>query len=478
MSVGKVTVLAGSKPFTKALAGPIAERMGQPPFIAGDPGQAFALCRSASGVLVFEYAAAWMPVVKDLGRTSARLRMVAAVPPATADAEPALRELGVLAVPWQGDPATLLDALHGAAGPAPRAAPATTPTPFFGDVTAPLAPAAAVPAQPPVPPPLATPANRDAPAVWPATAPGDDEAEQLLCAAFAGLRAAGDPALDAVLAALTPVERQALEGDAAIADPAPLRRLAALRYRIASALASAPAPGAPVDAAAGGAMLAEIDGGLATLKALPEPVPGTAGQLDAFRKALVKEAVDLSELLHRLQPAAAPQAAPVVAARRIATGAVRIDGAAQAAEEERAGRRNVGLWVALALVVVAGGAFHAHAYWTRQGRADRNRVAGAPAGLFGTPAPGGVPQVLMPGRGPADPAEIQRFRREQEAKGNKIVELKGGGLLVIPPRLDGSPGPAAGSAAAAPVPAPAPATAPAPPPASAPAPASATGGKP
>ena len=455
MSTPRVTVLAGSKAFTNALAGPVAERVGERPRVAADPGQAFALCRSGSAVLVLEYEPAWAGVLKDLARSATGLRVIAALPPAAMEAEPALRALGVRTVRWEGDAAPLLDAIRPAgpaltpaprpAGPAltPAPRPAVTPAPrpahtpppggqgtFFSDLGADRGPDA-----PAVPEPAAA-------ALWPSTAPGEEESEQLLLSALAGLAAAGDAALDATIEALTPLETEALQSLASVADPAPLRRLAALRYRVAFALSTAPAPGSPVDAGGGNLLLTEIDEALPALKDVAERLPARASEIDAIRNALVKEAVDLSETIHRIQPGA--PIAPVPAAARDprrTTGRMRVD-VTQAPPP--AARKRTGMWVTFAVVVALGAAFHTRQYWLRRAGGEQAGFPGAPAGLLGAQPSGETLSVLLPGEKAPSKAELERFRNEQAAKGNEVAELPSGGLLVLPGR--------AGTAAPAPTP--------------------------
>jgi len=477
MSTPRVTVLAGSKAFTNALAGPVAERVGERPRVAADPGQAFALCRSGSAVLVLEYEPAWAGVLKDLARSATGLRVIAALPPAAMEAEPALRALGVRTVRWEGDAAPLLDAIRPAgpaltpaprpAGPAltPAPRPAVTPAPRSGGPALTPAPRPAGPALTPAPRPAHTPppggqgtffsdlgADRgpDAPAVpepaaaalWPSTAPGEEESEQLLLSALAGLAAAGDAALGATIEALTPLETEALQSLASVADPAPLRRLAALRYRVAFALSTAPAPGSPVDAGGGNLLLTEIDEALPALKDVAERLPARASEIDAIRNALVKEAVDLSEMLHRIQPGA--PIAPVPAAApdpRRTTGRMRVD-VTQAPPP--AARKRTGMWVTFAVVVALGAAFHTRQYWLRRAGGEQAGFPGAPAGLVGAQPSGETLSVLLPGEKAPSKAELERFRNEQAAKGNEVAELPSGGLLVLPGR--------AGTAAPAPTP--------------------------
>jgi hypothetical protein len=429
MPTDRVTILAGSKGFTEALSRPIAERLGEAPRLAADPGQAVALCLSGPAVLVLEYGPAWASVVEDLSRAASELRIFAALPAKASGAEPALRALGVRTVPWDGEPAPLLDAI-GPAGPAlpPAPAPAHTPAPggFFRDVGADAAAAPAIPAQPRVP-------------LWPSTAPGEEDAEHILCSALAGLAAAGDPALEATLEALTPLETEALQSLASVADPAPVRRLAALRYRVAFALSTAPAPGSPLDAGGGNLLLTEIDEALPSLKGVADRLPGRAAETEAIRNALVKQAVDLSEVLHRLQPGAPAAPAARAPDPRRTTGRMRIDAIPEPAARER---RRVGIWVTLAVTIVATAAFHGWNRFLRPEPAPPPGPFGIPAGTTGAEAPGPAGRLVIPrsGQVPA-PADVEAFRVGEEAAGRSVQEIAPGVFLSRPSNPSpGSPG--------------------------------------
>ncbi|HYG69627.1 MAG TPA: hypothetical protein VD838_18270, partial [Anaeromyxobacteraceae bacterium] len=153
----------------------------------------------------------------------------------------------------------------------------------------------------------ATPAGRieSAPTstapTWPADVPPQPDAEGILCAALGGLKAAEDAALESALAALTPIEKDALLGRPIPIDPEAIRRAASLRYRVTTAIRGAPSDGAEVDGGALSALLGEVDGALAAVAALaPSVPPDHASALEAIRNALVKEAIDLSEIAQRV----------------------------------------------------------------------------------------------------------------------------------------------------------------------------------
>src|SRR5512138_921727 len=96
-------------------------------------------------------------------------------------------------------------------------------------------------------------------APWPHAVPDAAEAARALAAAVAGdPGASGAPVAEAV-AALTDLERGVLAGAPHPIDTAPIRRCAAMRVRLAIALAGAPARSGEVDAGALSALLGEID---------------------------------------------------------------------------------------------------------------------------------------------------------------------------------------------------------------------------
>jgi hypothetical protein len=437
MSSSRVTILAGSKAFTSALARPIAERTGEAPRLAADPGQAFALCRAGSAVLVLEYEPSWAGVLRDLARAAKGLRVVAALPPAAADAEPALRALGVRAVRWEGDAGPVLDAVR-PAGPAVTPAPvptlaprpAATPAPgFFGDV-------AGVPAaSPPAPPSAAAPAPPAAAALWPSTGPGEQDAEHLLCSALAGLSAAGDAALDATIEALTPIETEALQSLASVPEPAPIRRLATLRYRVAFALSTAPPPGSPVDAAGANLLLTEIDEALPALRKVAERMPERAAEMEPIRIALVKQAVDLSEALHRLQPGAVTAPVPAAPDPRRTTGRLKIDVVPEPAAPER---KRKGMWITLAVAAALAIGYHGWIRFLRPAPAPPPAAFAAPPGTTGVEAPGAAGRlVIRSGTQGPSASDVEAFRAREEAAGRTVREIAPGVLLSTTPENPG-----------------------------------------
>jgi hypothetical protein len=272
----------------------------------------------------------------------------------------------------------------------------------------------------------------------------------LLADALAGTLAAGDPrrpVAEQVAGALSELERGVCAGAPWELDPVPVRRAAAMRLRVAAALAARPPPGSPVDGQAVEALLAELDAGLAAVNALSAAAPeARRPALEAIRHALVKEAEDFSEACHEIGPAEPAAQRPEEGAgpaARAAAGArvLSIQGAAATGVEVAATRRGRALWVVLALaVLVAAGAHGYRWYRKEQGLNALRSLPGAPEGMMLVPGPPAAPKVLLPMRGPPERAQVERFRAQQKLKGNKVTELPGGGLAVEPETPPGPPG--------------------------------------
>jgi hypothetical protein len=276
---------------------------------------------------------------------------------------------------------------------------------------------------------------------WPAAVPGPAEAEAALVRAVAGTHDTAEP-LQAmageVLAGLSDLERSVLLGEPHLLDVEPIRRAAVMRVRVAAALASAPAPGSPVDASALSALLGEIDGLLASVAAILEDASEKQKpSLEAIRNALVREAIDFSEASSRIAGTGfdGPDAQPS-AARRVPT--TRIIAVQDAAAGEIHATRGWSAWITLAVVIALGAAYHGWSYVSRPRFAPPPSMPGAPAGSVLSRSARGPLLVVSP-TGRFDPAEVQRFRSEQELKGNEVKEVAPGVLQIMPA---GGPSPA------------------------------------
>ncbi|GAO02531.1 hypothetical protein [Anaeromyxobacter sp. PSR-1] len=465
-------VVAGSKAFAVALLAPVTTRLGTRPRIAADAAQALSLCRGPGGLVVIEFQGEGsLAGIERLLRDGGGLRVLAALAPEHAAAEAPLRALGVELARWDGRPDGVLGAIErmvrGAApaaaaspsptvkppplapppppsaGPPPLARKATAPPPDLSldafDVSVddaspgePPAPVAPPKPEPPrgggtvyVPPP---PAAR---VLWPAQSASAADAQAALERAASGAARPGD-ALDGLAAGiaggLSELERAAL-GDGPMAlDPGPIRSAAVMRLRVASARASAPAGGSEVDGAAVQAMLADLDATLAAVNGLaagapPDLLPG----VEAVRNALVREAIDFSDLAQRIASAGA------VAATAARAPARPVQARVIAVSAEPRPRRSWGLWLLLVLSLAAAGGYHGWYRWhVRQRVATRlGTLPGAPQGMVLMPGSKRAPAILYPmGGAKVDRAQVERFIEQEHAKGNEVVELPGGGLEI------------------------------------------------
>lgn len=459
MEVAIDTVLAGSGDFVAAVGPALRARSGGEPRVAADPRQAFALCARAGGLLVLQYGGQeWLGVVRDLRSLCGdAIAMVVAVAPERVEEIGNVQRAGAdEVVPWDGRAEAVqwaveraLSSRHERPAPTPVSqgyvAPAGGAPPLLQRTT----PAAAVPAASPrpVPPPLpplqprepvpaaAAPAPGALP--WPGGVPEGPDAEWLLKAAVEGVPTPPGPqreAADAVAASLSGLERGALQGAEVPVEADLVRSASVLRLRVALALASVPAAGSPVDDGAVQALLAELDGALGRLKAAAEGCPAdTLPGLEALRTALVREAIDLTEAVQRVGPAAAaqaaPAAAPVAVARPAPRKAVRpadADFVVQVAEES-SGRKV--LWTLLVLVLLAGVAFHVHRYLTRPVPPSIT-VSGAPAGSVATRASPGKPVVVVKPNGAFNAPEMERLRAQEGLRGNTVRQLSPGTVVI------------------------------------------------
>lgn len=469
MAVEIETVLAGSGDFVAAVGPALRARSRGEPRVAADPRQAFSLCAQAGGLLVLQYGGQeWLPVVRDLRSLCGdAIAMVVAVAPERADEIGKVQRAGAdEVVPWDGRADAVQWAVERAlASRRERPAAASPPIPTPQGYVAPaggappflqrMTPAAGMPAVPPpaVPPPLPSPASpapepaaaaaTPAPAAppapgampWPAGVPEGPDAEWLLKAALEGAPTPPGPqrqAADAVAASLSGLERGALQGAAVPVDAELVRSASVLRLRVALALASAPAAGSPVDDGAVQALLAELDAALGRLKAAAEGCPAEAlPGLKALRTALVSEAIDLTEAVQRLGPAAAAVAAPAPAvearpAPRKAQRVAQTDFVVEVAGES-SGRKV--LWALLVLALLTGVAFHVHRYLTRPAPPSF-QVPGAPAGSIATRPAAGRPVVIVKPNGAFDAAELETLKAQEELKGNTVRQLSSGTVVI------------------------------------------------
>ncbi|HET7826880.1 MAG TPA: hypothetical protein VFK90_16210, partial [Anaeromyxobacter sp.] len=269
--------------------------------------------------------------------------------------------------------------------------------------------------------PRAAPLPPAPPPAWPAGVPGRAEAAAALGEALAGDAGSAGSIAARVAEGLSDLERSVLAGELQPFDDAPISDAAAMRVRVAAALATAPRPGDPIDAAAVTALLADFDALLSRVNAVAEDAPdGARAFIEPIRDDLVRLAIRFSQRASPAEPDPAPTAptaaapAPPARARLLSIG------------QKTHHPRRLAPWIALGAVVFLGGAYHA---WTAHEKAAARAVdtSGLPAGLTEIPGPPGGPRVLVRASTTVapDPAELSRFRAAEESKGNRVRESDG-----------------------------------------------------
>jgi hypothetical protein len=270
--------------------------------------------------------------------------------------------------------------------------------------------------------------------VWPAdicTAPDAEEALQRVLGGNIDSRRPLHAQAERTLQSLSPLERAVLAGEPQPVDVAPIRKAAVMRLRVADALASAPAPGATVDAAALSSVLGEIDTLLSEVAGLAGGAPEELKEpLDAVRNALVREAIDFSEVAQRVAASAAVEGAPRPAPRLAQARLLSLSEGPEVAEPGR-GRRVV-MAVILVISVLGAAVYHGVHYYKR---AQAHRATpGLPTGMTDMGVPPEIPRMIVPDSTERvlDPAEVNRFKAIEESKGNTVVDTGVGPLLVVP----------------------------------------------
>jgi hypothetical protein len=209
-----------------------------------------------------------------------------------------------------------------------------------------------------------------------------------------------------------------------------VRAASGLRLRVALALDSTPAPGAPFDGTALQSMVAELDAVLGRLKAAAEAAPpDTLSGLEVLRKELVRQAIDLTETAQRLAPAGTPVPVPVAVRQAPGQPATRLLWVNKAQGAPR--RVPVGLLVALGMIAVAAGAYHLQRYLSRAPPPSFS-YEGAPRDAIAVKAGPGKPTVIVKPKGSFEAAEIERLRAQEELRGRTVQQLAPGTVLVLP----------------------------------------------
>jgi hypothetical protein len=156
-------------------------------------------------------------------------------------------------------------------------------------------------------------------------------------------------------------------------------------------------------------------------------------QLEAIRNALVREAVDFSEACHEIGTAEMPlvpataQITGRAAAARVLSSHVGIDD--EDRPEER--RRRTAPVVTLLVILLLGGGYHAWNLYAAPPRLPPATLEGAPVGTRALVTPAGSFIVLLAGK-TVDPAELERFRAQEQRKGNVVREVGPGRWIIEP----------------------------------------------
>jgi hypothetical protein len=427
-------VIAGSKSFVEAVQPQLQLRLGAAPEVATDPAAALQACARRGGLLVFEHGAPeWAEALRSLrGRQGpVAVAVIAAVADLASAAQPidGVDEV----VPWQGRPDPVMWAVERVVARARAAAPPPLPR-------APVAQSASVPARAldiyelggtdAVAEPAAgdpTPAD---PTAWPNAVPTPGEAELLLARAVAGELPPGDAGVRVagVVAALSRIERSALAGALDDVEHAVLVAAAALRLRVAEALATAPATEVAIDRFAAERLLGDVDAVLGRVKAHSgSATPDVAAELGVVRGALVSAGVALSAVISGFGGArevpAASSPSPKPDARVLSNTGEDVD--------DHAPRSRRGLLVAFLVVLALTVAYH-----VAQARGPAPRalptIAGAPSTVVVLRRSAGWLVTALPGK-QVDRGEMDAFVAREQAKGNTVKQIGAGMWMIDPP---------------------------------------------
>jgi hypothetical protein len=151
--------------------------------------------------------------------------------------------------------------------------------------------------------------------------------------------------------------------------------------------------------------------------------------LDAVRNALVREAIDFSEVAQRVAVVAGAPALPRPVLRPLQTRVLSVESEPEYAPSQR--RRSALLVVVFLLVLAAGAVFHGRTYY--QKKHAHPPQPGIPPGMMALGVARGPRMVTMQTHdGAVDPAELERFREAEKAQGNVVTDAGGGSFIVTP----------------------------------------------
>jgi hypothetical protein len=196
-----------------------------------------------------------------------------------------------------------------------------------------------------------------------------------------------------------------------------------LRLRLDLALSSVPAAGYAFDQATAEQLLADVDGVLAQVKALaPSAPPGVMPALDPTRLAIVDGGVQLAGALSQLVPVGKAQPTALAANKGPTT---RVLSNASAGETEGLGFLRKGPWIALALVLATVAGYHGWRLATTPAPRPPATLVGAPANTYSVKQ--GATHLLKTLAGKTvDPAALERFKGQEQLKGNVVRDLGSG----------------------------------------------------
>jgi hypothetical protein len=262
---------------------------------------------------------------------------------------------------------------------------------------------------------------------WPCEVPGQEEAESAVASALSTRVADAGAIVTRVASEVSDIERNAFAG-LALADAALLKAAAGLRLRLATALESAPDRG-EFDADAVQQLLAKTD---AILAALAQESACSTGQvasaIGTIRTDLVRDAIRVSEAHQRL---ANPAAGATLTPARAAQVRLLSNESDQAGALTRPSRRSTGLWVVLALAVLAAAGYHVnHRYQLQRATSARARVDGAPERVAAGSESAAGQLIFTPQGAPLTAAELQQLAAAQKARGRVVVERAPGVYII------------------------------------------------
>ncbi len=277
--------------------------------------------------------------------------------------------------------------------------------------------------------------------MWPGNVPSHAQALEILRGQLT--LAMSLPSARKLQEKLTQPEREALRTDG-MADT--LRDALVARWRLAAANDLLVNAQGKVDQAALDQLLAETDANLAALRDELTPAPELALAIDRTLEALTTEALELASNVKQQasgQPVAAPAAAPTHAPKKTAPTPAPAQAAFQPAEQpgQQPGKKGpqVGAYIALAVMLLSAGAYHAKSLMASPN--EQSNYPGAPPYTQVIATDSGVLLVQWTRTGPTTP-EQQAWLKSQQARGMQLKELSPGRYVLTPAPKASAPAPA------------------------------------